>query len=239
MPVDFDINASSADVKSRIEEILKEHGPVDVIVNNAGYGQFGSLEEVGADLLEKQFVTNVFGPIKVATAFLPHLRSKKSGLIINIGSRSGYDTVPCVGPYDSSKAALQNLSVTLDNEVSGLGIRSVLIEPGVFRTTFLTSANKNTDPSVFPAHIPDYEDARQAAKQFTSVYDQKQTGDPQLLSNHLVDLAHKRGSFEKEVPAIVTFGADSIDSIKNYAQGNLDRMEKWKDVIVSTDRHDW
>lgn len=237
--VDFDVNASASDIKAKVNSIIKENGPIDVVVNNAGYGQFGSIEEAGPELFEKQYATNVFGPVKVITAFLPHLRSKKSGLFINIGSRAAYDYLAFGGAYDSSKAALQNISATLDQEVTPLGIRSVLVEPGVFRTSFLTAANLKEDSTVFPSNVSDYDEARKPIQKFASDFDKKQACDPDILSKHLVDLAHKSGSFAKEVPSIITFGQDSIDSITNYAKGNLERIEKWKDVILSTDRHDW
>lgn len=235
--VDFDINLLQDKISSVIDELIKKHGPIDVVVNNSGYAQFGSVEEAGVELLEEQFKTNVYGPIKVSNAVLPHFRAKKSGFILNIGSRAAYDTIPFVGLYDSSKAALQNLSVTLDKEISKFNLRSILIEPGLFRTKFLSSLNESD--LAFPAKFKDYESDRVLLEKAFKEFDLKQPGDPIKLANNLFDLVHKKGSFEgKEIPSIVTFGADSIDSIREYCQFNLLRIEETKDLILST-RGDW
>lgn len=235
--VDFDINLLQDELTNAVNDLIKNHGSIDVIVNNSGYAQFGSIEEAGVELLEKQFKTNVYGPIKVSNAILPHFRAKKSGIILNIGSRAAYDTIPFVGLYDSSKAALQNLSVTLDKEISKFNLRAILIEPGMFRTKFLSSLNESD--LAFPAKFEDYESERIPLKRAFKEANLKQPGDPEKLASNLVDLVHKKGSFkEKEIPSIVTFGADSIDSIKEYSQFNLKRIEEMKDLILST-QGDW
>ncbi|CCE87352.1 Piso0_005902 [Millerozyma farinosa CBS 7064] len=235
--VDFDINLSQDKLSDSIGDLIENHGPIDVVVNNAGYAQFGSIEEAGVELLEKQFQTNVYGPVKVSNAILPHFRAKKSGIILNIGSRAAYDTIPFVGLYDSSKAALQNLSVTLDKEISKFNLRSILIEPGLFRTKFLSSLNESD--LVFPAKFEDYESERISLERAFKEFDSKQPGDPEKLANILIDLVHQKGIFKgKEIPSIVTFGADSIDSIKEYSQFNLKRIEETKELILST-QGDW
>lgn len=235
--VDFDINLLQDKLSDSIGDLIENHGPIDVVVNNAGYAQFGSIEEAGVELLEKQFQTNVYGPVKVSNAILPHFRAKKSGIILNIGSRAAYDTIPFVGLYDSSKAALQNLSVTLDKEISKFNLRSILIEPGLFRTKFLSSLNESD--LVFPAKFEDYESERISLERAFKEFDLKQPGDPEKLANILIDLVHQKGIFKgKEIPSIVTFGADSIDSIKEYSQFNLKRIEETKELILST-QGDW
>ncbi|CCE86243.1 Piso0_005902 [Millerozyma farinosa CBS 7064] len=235
--IDFDVNLSQEELVNTIDELIKNHGSIDVVVNNSGYAQFGSIEEAGVELLEKQFKTNVYGPIKVSNAILPHFRAKKSGIILNIGSRAAYDTIPFAGLYDSSKAALQNLSLTLDKEISKFNLRSILIEPGMFRTKFLSSLNES-DLS-FPAKFEDYESDRVLLEKVLKEFDSKQPGDPGKLASNLIDLVHKKGSFKgKEIPSIVTFGADSIDSIREYSQFNLQRIEEMKDLILST-QGDW
>lgn len=238
--VSFNVNGSSKAVADSVEEIIKSNGPIDIVVNNAGFGQLGSLEEAGADLLQEQFNTNVFGPVKVITAFLPHFRSKKSGLFINIGSRVGYEYVPYYSLYDSSKAALQIISATLDKEVQEFGIRSVLVEPGAFKTAFLDDAinslRSDEDSEQFPAKISDYDKTRNTLKGWYASYYDKQPGDPRVLAEHVVNLAHKEGAFADEVPEIISFGKDSVDAISKAANYHLERLEKWKDVSYSTDK---
>lgn len=238
--VSFNINGNGEAIISSVQEIIKTHGPIDIVVNNAAYGQFGSLEETGIDLLEKQFTTNVFGPVKVINAFLPHFRTKKAGLFINIGSRVGYEYVPYYSLYDSSKAALQIISATLDKEVQEFGIRSVLVEPGAFKTAFLgdaiNSLRSDEDSEQFPAKISDYDKTRNTLKGWYASYYDKQPGDPRVLAEHVVNLAHKEGAFADEVPEIISFGKDSVDAISKAANYHLERLEKWKDVSYSTDK---
>lgn len=238
--VSFNINGNGEAIISSVQEIIKTHGPIDIVVNNAAYGQFGSLEETGIDLLEKQFTTNVFGPVKVINAFLPHFRTKKAGLFINIGSRVGYEYVPYYSLYDSSKAALQIISATLDKEVQEFGIRSVLVEPGAFKTAFLDDAinslRSDEDSEQFPAKISDYDKTRNTLKGWYASYYDKQPGDPRALAEHVVNLAHKEGAFADEVPEIISFGKDSVDAISKAANYHLERLEKWKDVSYSTDK---
>lgn len=238
--VSFNINGNGEAIISSVQEIIKTHGPIDIVVNNAAYGQFGSLEETGIDLLEKQFTTNVFGPVKVINAFLPHFRTKKAGLFINIGSRVGYEYVPYYSLYDSSKAALQIISATLDKEVQEFGIRSVLVEPGAFKTAFLDDAinslRSDEDSEQFPAKISDYDKTRNTLKGWYASYYDKQPGDPRVLAEHVVNLAHKEGAFADEVPEIISFGKDSVDAISKAANYHLERLEKWKDVSYSTDK---
>lgn len=238
--VSFNVNGSSKAVADSVEEIIKSNGPVDIVVNNAGFGQLGSLEEAGADLLQEQFNTNVFGPVKVITAFLPHFRSKKSGLFITIGSRCAYEYIPLYSLYCSSKAAIQIISATLDKEVKEFGIRSVLVEAGAFKTGFmdgfLSGLKTNDDTKMFPAKVADYEKDRRALKDvFLSYYD-KQPGDPAELGQHLVRLAHQEAPFDKEVPEIITFGKDAVDIVESSAKYHSERINKWKEVSYTTDK---
>lgn len=123
-----------------MQAAVKQIGPIDVLINNAGYSQSGALETVPVSALRKQFETNVFGPVRLAQLVLPSMRAKKSGRIINIGSMGGKLTFPGGGAYHASKYALEAISDALRFEVRGFGVDVVLIQPGLIRSGFSEAA---------------------------------------------------------------------------------------------------
>jgi NAD(P)-dependent dehydrogenase (short-subunit alcohol dehydrogenase family) len=129
-----------ASVKSAVERVLQKSGRIDVVVNNAGYGLRGAMEEVSLDEWKRQFETNFFGAIRVTQAVLPQMRAQKSGAIVNISSVLGRFAIPFSGPYASSKFALEGLTETLRYELAPWNIRVVLIEPGFIATNFQQNA---------------------------------------------------------------------------------------------------
>lgn len=118
---------------------------VDVLINNAGYGDLGPTEEIGDEALRAQFETNVFGLMAVTRAFLPEMRERRSGRILNVSSIGGRITMPLFGVYSASKYAVEALSDSLRMELRGFGIRVVLIEPGPINTNFTARAMDNAD----------------------------------------------------------------------------------------------
>lgn len=129
-----------ASVKSAIERVLQKSGRIDVLVNNAGYGLRGAIEEVSLDEWKRQFETNFFGAIRVTQAVLPQMRAQKSGVIVNISSVLGRFAIPFSGPYTSSKFALEGLTETLRYELAPWNIKVILIEPGFIATKFQENA---------------------------------------------------------------------------------------------------
>jgi NAD(P)-dependent dehydrogenase (short-subunit alcohol dehydrogenase family) len=114
-----------------VAEIEQEHGAVDVLVNNAGYGQYGAIEQLAIEDLRAQFETNVFGAVRLAQLVLPAMRARHRGRILNISSMGGRTTLPGGGAYHASKYALEAISDALRMEVRSFGIYVVLIEPGI------------------------------------------------------------------------------------------------------------
>lgn len=123
--------AAIAPIVARIE---KEVGPIDVLINNAGYGHEGVLEETTSKELRRQFEVNVFGPVAITQAVLPYMRKRRAGHIVNVTSMGGFITMPGLGIYHGSKFALEGISEALGKEVSDLGIKVTAVEPGGFRT---------------------------------------------------------------------------------------------------------
>src|ERR1700761_1921224 len=122
------------DVQSIIDEVEESIGPIDVLVNNAGYGHEGILEESSMDELIDQFSVNVFGPVAVIKALLPHMRERRKGHIINVTSMGGLITMPGISYYCGSKFALEGISSSLGKELKSFGIYVTALEPGQMRT---------------------------------------------------------------------------------------------------------
>lgn len=142
--LDVDDQSTIETAKAEVDRITSGYG-VDALVNNAGYGCLGPIENIGDAELRKQFDTNVFGLMAVTRAFLPAMRQRGSGRIVNISSMAGRITFPMMGVYHASKYALEALSDALRNEVAGFGVKVVLVEPGFIRTEFTDRAMADVD----------------------------------------------------------------------------------------------
>jgi NAD(P)-dependent dehydrogenase (short-subunit alcohol dehydrogenase family) len=147
--VQLDVNDDRS-VKDAIDKIVAENKRIDVLVNNAGYGLFGSVEDTSIEEIKAQFETNFFGVIRVTQQVIPIMRKQKSGgTIVNVSSVGGRIGVPVVSAYHSTKFALEGLSESMSYELEPFGIRVVIIEPGVIRTNIINSsasAKKALDP---------------------------------------------------------------------------------------------
>jgi NAD(P)-dependent dehydrogenase (short-subunit alcohol dehydrogenase family) len=147
--VQLDVN-DDVSVKNAICNIDTEKGRIDVLVNNAGYGLFGALEDLSIEEIKAQFETNFFGVVRVTQQILPIMRKQKNGgVIVNVSSVGGRIGLPAVSAYHSTKFALEGLSESISYELESFGIRVVIIEPGVIRTNIMNSsvlAKKALDP---------------------------------------------------------------------------------------------
>jgi short-subunit dehydrogenase len=162
-----------AQVASVAAQANASYGPIDVLVNNAGYGLAGAIEEVTEDEFMPMFNTNVFGLIKVTQAFLPYLRRQRSGHILNLSSIGGLVSTPGMGYYNATKYAVEGLSEALAQEVAPFGIHVTLIEPGPFRTDFL--GRSITQAAEI---ISDYDKTAGSARRYAEDNNGKQKGDP-------------------------------------------------------------
>lgn len=130
-------------VQEAINKIMKEKNRIDVLVNNAGYGLFGCLEDLSMEDLKAQFETNFFGVVRTSQAVIPIMRKQKSGTIVNVSSVAGRIGFPVSPAYISSKFALEGLSESMRYELSPFGINIIIIEPGVIKTNFMSSTKKS------------------------------------------------------------------------------------------------
>ncbi|UOQ55469.1 oxidoreductase [Hymenobacter cellulosivorans] len=175
-----------AQVKRGIAAAIAHFGHLDVIVNNAGYGSLGSIEEIDAAEVQRQFDVNVFGPLHVLRAVLPHLRERRSGHVLNITSIGGLKTFPGVGVYNASKFALEAIGESLAQQVAPLGIKVTNIEPSGFRTDWAgRSAN------VVTTGIEDYQATVGENLKGIQGYSGRQPGDPQRAAQIMYDLVRE------------------------------------------------
>ena len=175
--------ADEEQVKTAVAAAIKALGHLDVVVNNAGYGSLGPIEEVLDAEVQRQFDINVFGPLRVIRAVLPHLRERKSGHILNVTSIGGLTTYPGAGIYHGSKFALEGIGESLAKQVEPLGIHITNIEPSGFRTDWAGRSATYTQP-----RIADYNDTVGKNLAMSQENSGKQAGDPARAAQAMFDL---------------------------------------------------
>ncbi|HEY6537098.1 MAG TPA: SDR family oxidoreductase [Candidatus Nitrosocosmicus sp.] len=137
----LDVNDENS-IKKVVSTIIERNGQIDIVINNAGYGASGALEDFSIDEIKSLFETNFFGALRVIQIVLPYMRMQKNGIIVNISSIGGKIPFPFSSAYASTKFALEGLSEALQYEVEQFGIKIILIEPGIIKTNFLENAKK-------------------------------------------------------------------------------------------------
>ncbi|KUL91622.1 hypothetical protein ZTR_01365 [Talaromyces verruculosus] len=227
----LDVTSTQETLNVIITDAIAVYGHIDVLVNNAGYIAAGAWEDTPDAEIRANFETNVFGVLKVTKAILPHFRQRRSGTSVFISSRSGWCGDPFVGPYSGTKFALEGLVESLWRETTPLGLKTLLIEPGRFRTLFLSKDHLKVRQS----SIGDYADRSEAFNQMLSTEDCTQPGDVEKAVSIILDLVRREGvATGKEIPFRLPLGEDCYESIKEKCEETLRTLEEWKDVITST-----
>ncbi|KAF6754059.1 short chain dehydrogenase [Ephemerocybe angulata] len=230
--MELDVTSPLDKLNEVAREAIAFYGRVDVLVNNAGYMAVGAIEESTPEETYDQFNTNLFGALNVTRAFLPYMRGKRSGIIMWMGSIGGWRAVPYGGLYAATKWAIRGISETLNEEISPLGLKSISIDLGYFRTSFLQDSQRG--PAV--SRIPDYQPITDAVEARFQAYNGKQPGNPVAAVEVLVDLAHGTGAAEgKAFPIVLNLGSDCYSTAKDASEKVLTRLEEWKAVSYSTD----
>ena len=201
-------------------------GRIDVLVNNAGFGAYGSLEEVPMETFRQQFETNVFGVLNVLKAALPSMRGQRSGTILNISSIAGWMSFPGSGAYGMSKFALEALSESLEAELKPLGIRTILIEPGSFHTNFYGHNYRR-----IANEIEDYAETAGKTLEFFDSFSGKQPGDPLKAVKAMIDIAN-----HPNPPLRLLLGSDAYDRAMMNLKSVEENFTKWEAISRSTDK---
>lgn len=208
-----------------VADIEANVGAVDVLVNNAGYGHEGVLEESPLSDMRRQFDVNVFGPVAMIKAVLPFMRTRRRGHIINITSMGGYITMPGIAYYCGSKFALEGISDTLAKEVQAFGIAVTAVAPGSFRTDWAGRSMQRTARS-----IADYNELFDPVRHAREQKSGKQLGDPVKAARAILAI------IEAEVPPThLLLGSDALQLVRGRLAELMRDLDAWKEISVSTD----
>jgi NADP-dependent 3-hydroxy acid dehydrogenase YdfG len=212
-------------VDSAVTQAFAKFGQVDVLVNNAGYGVAGAIEEVSEAEFMPMFETNVFGLLQVTRAFLPHLRKQRSGHILNLSSIGGVVGGPGIGFYNATKFAVEGISEALAAELAPLGIRVTLIEPGPFRTDFLGRSGV-----LAATRIADYDNTAGNMRKYFAENDGKQRGDPLRAVHAMMQVVES-----PEPPLRLLLGASALQRLRSKLSNWEKEIAAWEPVTVGAD----
>lgn len=226
LPIEMDVT-SNRNVAKAIEATIRHFGQIDVVVNNAGYGQVGTLEELSDEEVKKNFDVNVIGSLNVIRNVARHLRNQRSGHIFNIASIGGYlGNFPGFGIYCSTKFAMAGFTEALAEEMKPFGVHTTLVYPGYFRTDFLSKGSIQTAENPIDA----YASARETLATHLNQINGNQPGDPQKAAQVLIKMAREAN------PSVHLFlGKDAYDFVHNKIDVITREVEQWKDYTLSTD----
>ncbi|NVZ33543.1 SDR family NAD(P)-dependent oxidoreductase [Pseudomonas sp. A4002] len=205
---------------------IARFGRIDVLVNNAGYGQFGPFEEVEPEAIERQFATNVFGTFNVTRAVLPVMRRQRSGHLVMMSSNGGFKGVRGASMYSASKFAIEGFSEALAEEVAEFGIRLTLLEPGAFRTDFLDSRTLKLGTRA----LEDYAEFRARTLAVFEARNHRQIGDPYRLGLAVVQLEALAAP-----PLRFVAGSDALSVVEAKLDQVRADLERWRSLSTSTD----
>jgi NAD(P)-dependent dehydrogenase (short-subunit alcohol dehydrogenase family) len=217
---------NDAQAHEAADAAIARFGRIDILLNNAGFGPLGAVEEASKQEIERVYATNVFGLLAVTRAVLPHMRRQRSGHVLNISSIGGYAASAGWGVYCSTKFAVEGLTEALALELKPLGIHATVIEPGFFRTDFLDARSLSTSPS----QIDDYADTAGAMRGFAATANHAQPGDPAKLAQALMTVVDAA-----DPPLRMPFGSDTVRRIEQKNAFVAQELARWRDLAVSTD----
>jgi NADP-dependent 3-hydroxy acid dehydrogenase YdfG len=219
------LNITDADqVRSVLNTAAQMTSKIDVCVNNAGYGLIGAIEECSEEQIRRNFETNFFGTLNVIRAVLPIMRAQKSGHIINMSAAAAISNYPGFGVYGAAKAAVESLSESLRAEVQPHGIKVTLVQPGPFRTAFISKGLDHGE------QMPEYAGTAGKFAAFLNHVDGKQPGDPERAAELIVQMVH-----EQLAPQRLPLGKYAVKKIRDTANQRLREVDDWADRASNTD----
>ncbi|MGJ7568232.1 oxidoreductase [Variovorax sp. RB2P76] len=217
----------SAAIEPALARVLRKVGRIDVLVNNAGYGHEGTMEESGLDDIRRQFDVNVFGAVAMTKAVLPAMRERRSGHIVNITSMGGFITMPGIAYYCGSKFALEGISEVLAKEVAAFGVHVTAIAPGSFRTDWAGRSMVRAE-----RHVTDYDAVFDPIREARQAKNGRQPGDPAKAAQALLKVI----AAEKP-PVHLLLGKDALALVRAKLASMAEEIDAWEAVSASTD-HD-
>ena len=223
LPLEVDLT-SEGSIAASLKATNDHFGRIDVVVNNAGYGTGGTVEELDAEEIAQNFDINVFATIRVIQKAMPYLRAQRSGHILNISSIAGFAGATGWAIYSAAKASVIALSEVLAQDVESLGVKVTVIAPGAFRTSFLRA-----DSLALPKNtIDDYKEVRASHARYLSM-DGKQIGDPVKAAEVFIQLAESANP-----PVLLYLGSDAYNRAAAKSAHLCDQLEKWRELSFST-----
>jgi NAD(P)-dependent dehydrogenase (short-subunit alcohol dehydrogenase family) len=211
-------------IAAAVAAALERFGRIDVLVNNAGYGSVGALEEIDIDELKTLHETMFVGPVRLAQAVLPAMRKRRTGTIVQMSSMGGQLAPPGFGAYCSAKFALEAISESLATEVAPFGIRVLIVEPGAFRTEF-GAGRMHRSATVIDDYTPTVGPTRAAV----DAMDGSQPGDPNRAAAAIIELVNAT-----RAPLRLALGDDAVDSIRTKHQQLAAELQRWESLSRST-----
>jgi len=226
LPLEVDLVDENS-VQQAVSKSIEKFGKLDVVVNNAGYGQLGTLEELTDQESRQNFDTNVFGSLNIIRASMPHLRHQGSGNIINIASIGGLSgDFPGWGIYCATKFAVVGFTEALAAEVKEFGVNATVVYPGYFRTDFLTGGSLRTPEN----EIEEYTTARQLQKAHEQDINGNQPGDPEKAAAAMMELAAMENP-----PVHLVLGSDAFQMANSKLNALQNEISDFKTLSISTD----
>jgi NAD(P)-dependent dehydrogenase (short-subunit alcohol dehydrogenase family) len=225
LPVSLDVT-DEKQAATAVAAALERFGRIDVLVNNAGFGLLGAVEEASADEVRRLYETNVFGLLNVTRAALPSMRERRRGHVVNISSVGGYRSGPGFGVYCSTKFAVEGISEALHGELAPLGVHVTVVEPGYFRTEFLDRSSLTVSPRILADYAATAGRVREAAVQINL----KQPGDPKRLAQAMLALV-----VSPTPPLRLALGTDTLGAIAEKNAHVAAETAAWRALSASTD----
>lgn len=215
------------DVERAVSETIAKFSSLDVVINNAGFGLLGAIEELSDAETRQNFEVNVFGSLNVIRKALPQMRSQNSGHIFNVASIGGYlGDFPGFGIYCATKFAVVGFTEALAMEVKDFNIKATTVLPGYFRTNFLNSGSLVTPKNELDA----YKSTRESQKFHQEQMNQNQPGDPVKGAKAIIDTV-----YAENPPVHLFLGSDAYKLANEKSGAMMEELENWKNVTVSTD----
>ncbi len=221
---ELDVTVASQ-IRDVVEDAVGVFGRLDVLVNNAGYGLLGALEELSEEQIARNFETNLWGPLRLMRAALPIFRAQRSGHIVNMGAMAAVNAEMGFGVYGGAKAALETLSDAVASEVSVLGVKVTTVIPGPFRTRFV---GESIERAASP--IPEYERTSGKFAAFLGKLDGSQPGDPDKAAQAILRIVG-----EDRPPRRLFLGKFAYDKTRAKAQSLVRDLDAWEAVGLPTD----